>query len=444
MAKQSIRHGRGCKPRPEQAKAFVGRCLPAANIKGLNAKPFVFILCCCLALATAVTPAGAVVTTRQIDGIRAKPVLRDEQDLALIDTFVKEQFLAMMRAPTPAGMVEPRRNLVAKTSGRSGSSYADRFAQAVQLGCREAFARAGEMTDSGLAEQLRLSAVLVLVDTDNPLLLDDLLRLTEDKAATIRYWALSGLTTDAMFSFLSASGANSSTLRSLVAQLDTVVQHESNGLVIAKIAAASRLFRANDAKATADLLHKCVQRRLLQYRNWTVQHEISDLETLRQLFTLIAANPFAEDETTGKDIVLQAAELISAAYYRYTMGSDFQVGPSQTVTLLGQSSRRELRSLLIESELGLYASITGTNRKSLFFRAIRAARRPGEIASAYNDLLGPEGLVNRTFDLFPENKKASEPPLQRLPDPSAEVIRRMQNVREVQIPGRTLQTPTQP
>ena len=391
-------------------------------------------LCGWLLLVWAAHPARGAVDKRQIDGIRAKSVLSEDRDLPAIDEFVQGQFLSMMRAKTTADMDKPLGDLLDSTSSVSSVDnavqvYSDRFAAAVQSAYQQAFEKSAELTDAALVHHLRLSAAMVVVRADNPLLLDDVLGLLSDRSPDVRYWAARGLSTPRMSAALVTAEDDDDLVRGLRAKVSAAVEAETSGAVMAQLARANRIM-ANPADGAA-LLNDCAQTRVAQYRAWTVQNEMADLMIMTEIFDLVSQNLFEDEPDTEAGLVLAAAELLSAAQYRYSVGTGYAVSEDKTLVLLTPESQEELRTLLVEGELGLYR-LSGSNANSLFLRRMQ---QNDSLKPAYDALLGVNGAVNRQFDIFPEG--TADNPLQPLPDPPTALVERAEIM--AQLPEKLLE-----
>ena len=372
--------------------------------------------------------AMAAVTLEEIANIRSKSVLREDTDMSTIDAFIEEQFAVMMRAQTLATAETPRQNLLANLASTSTTpstrqSYSDRFAQALQAAGGDVFQRVREMPAGPLTRQLKLSTAIVMASTDNPLLIEDLLNLLKDDATDVRYWALRGLTTPTVQEYISTSEPDSETVQNITQEIDKALPKESSGSVIAKMAQVSAALK--DPQAAVTLLQSCIQRRADQYRSWQVDQESSDLTILNRVFELVSSGAFADDEAGHQirgNVVHDAARLLSLAYFRYRMGTTYTAEDGSVSVLLSEKAMNDLRTLLIEGELGFYG-ITGNSGQQSRFK--RGLSKSDDLPNQYKTVLGVNGVVDRVFHIFPEDATTGFEPL---PEPPEELVEKAANL----------------
>lgn len=383
-------------------------------------------------LATTASPAAAqTVSKEDINLIRKKSVL--DRDLTTIDAFVAEQFRAMARSVKTTEMDNVRDTLMStslSTSAVRGARkiYSDRFANAVRNSYQELFAAASRIEDADLAEHLRLSCVMVMAATDNPILVDDLVKLVPNNSTELSYWAIKALARPNTAAFLSAESSSPELAAELVKQLTQRLALDTTATAIINIANANRSLP--DVNERALLLQKCVQNRLTQYRSWTVSNESSDLRLIEIIIEVVDeleadSIEFENPELLKNQLIRDAAGLFTAVYHRYDRGMAYDDKGDEPLVLLSKKSQTELLTVLIAGEIALRRA-ADDNRASRFVRAIQSKN----LQPAYDNLLGANGVVPRKFAIFTD-QSPEDTLFAPLPDPPEELIQGARTLKEL-------------
>lgn len=380
-----------------------------------------------LALLVAQT-ALARVSQSEIDTIRSYNVLMDKH-MQTIDTFVAEQFQAMLAAEKDSEIAEAKESLLESTEsklkyGETRQMYSNRFSQAVKDGYRSILERLGKLEDQELVQQIRRAAIVVVAGTDNAVLIEELLVLLNDESPIARYWAAKGLTMPNIVRHLTGSEVtDNSAVDGVLAGLEECLEKEMSGEIIAQIAAAAALTnRAQGYK----LLQDCAKKRVGQYVNWTVDNELADLAILQLLFGTIES---PTKDIDAKEMVRSAAELFSAAYYRYSIAMQYKGTDDEVIELIGPDSRQDLQTVLSEGEV-IFLRLGQSDRGRRFGGAMQRDKW-SELDTAYNTMLGPRGVLDRKFDIYPAGNGEEQPPLVKLDEPPALVVERAQARMEI-------------
>ncbi|MBN1436206.1 MAG: hypothetical protein JW936_03955 [Sedimentisphaerales bacterium] len=411
----------------------------------LNRPITITLLTITLAFCITQSASAQQITQSQLDAVRAKSTLQPgDTDLNIVDRYIQQQFSIMMLSQTAQEISAATETLINVRNSNSAvqaarQAYSDQFADSIAAQTPQILEFATQMQDRWLAQQLRLALVIIITRTDNPILIDQLLQLTTDPAAEIRYWALTGLTQERIFDTLRNSLSDDETLQSVIGQLNAMLDNETEPLVITQIAQATRVLP--QAQSAAEILIRCAQVRTVQYRNWDVSDERSDLDILNTIFDLVNEGTLEQESAQEIRLVRAAAELFSAAYDRYAMGTNYRPEVTadtpnpQPINILSEQSQTNLRAVLIEGEQGFYAITDNANFTSRFRRSLD---QNDDLTPAYNFLLGSTGILSRSYNLFTEAEAALDRPIPAIPNPSPEFVQRARNLAE--LPDRLLDT----
>jgi len=284
--------------------------------------------------------------------------------------------------------------------------------------------QAGSMEDKNLAREIKLAAAIVLANCDNILVIDDLLALAKNEQEDFRYWAIKGLTMPIIRGYLTAP-ENTDTLRKVITDLDSVLAKETSAVVISQIADVV----PGNLEEGAKLLQDCINKRLMQYQNWTVDNELNDLEIMQKIFALVGSPELAGNPKIVKDLVRSTTELYCAAYQRYVKGMQAKGPGDKNLVVLSDTSRQDLETLLIEGELG-FLRICKRMQQGRFLLAMQSARWV-EMKVIITQLIGPQGWVNQTFGITLASANQELPgPL--IPDPPDQLIQNAFNLQSAQ------------
>jgi hypothetical protein len=385
----------------------------------LNDGSYWVFLAIVLAAMGLVRPLGAAVAKRDIDSVRAKNVLND-QDLITLRDYVNEQFEQILDSNDVSVIGDLTSNIVGVASAAASVEatrevYAKSFAAAAKEGINRLLERATASKDQKIAARLRLSAAAVAGQADNIELIDTLLDLLKNDSPAVRYWAAKGLILPNVRRYLSSDQATEK-YTAVIKALSDVLEKETSGPVIAQIAAVA----LPEKEGSAALLQKCVEKRLAAYRAWTVTSENSDIELLQNLFRAIFSTPNQEKQTAQRDLMLSAAELYSAAYYRYSKGMQYKDSAGKNIVLLSDQSQTDLQNLLIIGEPEFLRG-GDVNRRRRVPGALQTNNLP-ELARAYEAMFAPKGIVNTEYQIFPQDDPNAG--IAPLPDPPADVVER--------------------
>ncbi len=291
---------------------------------------------------------GAI-STREIDGVRNKSVL-NEEDLQIIDNFVTEAVRELVRTRDFTTVSRIRSVILARASSSRTSAaaqYAEQFSESSYKYITLGFEQAKELEP----EERKLKAIinlLILIDGLEDLRLANLaMEKLNDKNTIVRYWAVHSITNAGIIKQLNSGEAAGLTLaEKIVGQLKELVDQVGPEI----IALMTRFAAEVQIPQGEDLLLQIADMRIKRYADWTVKYELLDGEVLRLLYgktTTSSSNKSGMGRRFG--------QLFSFVFQRYIKGQDF----------LGAAQKHQLASVLVEMENKYIVKITGIRQSTI-------------------------------------------------------------------------------
>ena len=388
----------------------------------------------CVVLMGAGVALGKV-SKREIDVLRAKNVLSDAEELALIGQFVSERFDDMLTASSASDVMRTKRDLLAAARSEvrkdvaAWQVYADTFAQAVKGKYAQVQAQAAELSDKAVAKSIATSTAVVVARTDSPLLIEDLLKLLESQAGEIRYWGAKGLRMEEVGAYL--TNCNTDEVGKVLGGLRKAVVQEDNAVLVAEIAEAG--LGMAGCEGGVELLQACASKRVAAYQKWTVRQESEDARIIRVLLAAIKDEALEDAKVPRASLIRSAGELFSAGHYRYIKGITYkQDEAGEVISLFPRDSeeRLELQFLLIEGESLFHEACPERPTGKYYRSALHKENAESDLAKAYKKLLGPDGVVNTVFEIYPASA-AQSPWEDLIGDPPPEFVEGAMNLETV-------------
>ena len=372
--------------------------------------------------------AMAQVAKSEIEAIRQMNVINDQYGQKITE-FVDQQFQEMLSVNNSSDLSLPVRNLIDTAVSKVkraevAKSYSDRFASAAKDAYQRVLSSIQVQDETKLSKAVKISAVVVLAFTDNNLLIEELLALLKDENEDVRYWAARGLAMPVIQSYLISDEPEAESDRTnVINALSEALDNENSGLVIARIALAAPVHPEG-----VTVIQQSVSQRLEQYQSWNVQYELEDRTIIQKIFDIIERRKLQTDRKLEADLIQSAAELFSIAYQRYTTSMQYLGPDGEVIELLPMSNRRELITLLIDSESG-FLRIVRSERRPRFPSALQKNKWK-DMEANYKYLLGVNGPLNQQFSLYPEG--TAEPQLPKLPAPPENLIERAKILKQIE------------
>ncbi|OQA01784.1 MAG: hypothetical protein BWY71_00256 [Planctomycetes bacterium ADurb.Bin412] len=339
-----------------------------------------------------------------------------------MENFVKEQFEGIAQAADAGQLTASLQNLVENSrssapdaAAEARQNYSDAFTAAVQAGFQQVTASLNSSKNPNLAREIRYTSVVALAACDNVKIIPDLLALFDEESPSLRYWAVKGLNGNAITAAIRQASEDDSQWKTVLAGLTKQAARETDSEVISQLVSLATAL-SNHPEAL-DALPICTSRRIELYKNWTVDNELSDLELIQQLIDVAVSEAVRQMPQVQTNLIRSAAQLYTAAYYRYVLGIKYKVSEEETLNLLSPQSQAYLETVLIEGEVYFRNITDAPQKQSRFMKDIQDGDFE-DFPKTYEQLFSNQGIVSRAFKLLQEGQTLLEP----LPAPSEEII----------------------
>lgn len=376
-------------------------------------------------------PVVHAATRANVDKIRSSSTLTDN-DLKILDEFVREQFQSLVLAKDVTEATKVAKDLVDCTHTMSNvtptrKSYSDRYSRAVKDISLKALQQARQKQQSQdplqqkIGRHIALSTVIILAMCDNLIVAGDLVRMLDDPSDEIRYWAAKGLAGKNLQSALRAGKDNLKLIKPILQGLNRCLGKTNSEGVISQIALAADLL---DDQASVTILEQCINKRIDHYQRWQVIHESTDIILLLQVLTVAGNDNIYREEPKRKKLLQKAADLYTLAYQRYIKGSRFRDG-NTPLNLLREQNQQALGTLLIEVEKkiqNLAVSRGGIQIPGPRFAAAIKSGKDSSLNTAWQMLISKGGVTDKAWKIT-STLKLSNPP--------KEVVDRARTLRDI-------------
>lgn len=283
-------------------------------------------------------PGSEAVNTREVDNVRKKAVL-DDNDLKIIDDFLAQAIQELVTERDFTSIAQKRTVILSRQSTQG--QYAQQFSESARKYIAQGFTNAQQLPRQERITGVTINLLILLDGLQDIGLADQAIAMLKNKNMVIRYWAVHSLTNPAILTQLNDS-ANSN-LASVIATKFTEILDSSTPEIIAMIAN----FTAGVKIPEADkLLCQIADIRIKEYAEWTVEYELYDSAILKYLCSKISTNSQSSGSTssitatTKAEIARCFAQLYSYAIQRYVKGSD----------ILNETQKSHLASVLADVE----------------------------------------------------------------------------------------------
>jgi len=386
---------------------------------------------CILVLGLLVCPELYGATRASVDKVRSNKTLTDN-DFKTLDDFVRGQFQSLVLDKEATEASKVAKNLADCTQSMSNvtptrKSYSDRYSKAVKGVYGQAIQQAQQKLQSQdpiqkkIGGQIYLSTVIIMAMCDNLILADDLVRMLDAPSEEVRYWAAKGLAGKNLHHALTTSRDNVKYIKPILQGLNKCLSQTNSEGVIANIAVAADLL---DKKASVTILQQCVRKRIDDYQKWKVIDEATDKILLLQLLAVAAHEDIYGDEAARRNLLQSVADFYSLAYQRYFNGLRYRDN-NTSLPLLQDQNRQALETMLIEGERKIQSLAVNRGNAQIAGPRFAAGIKSGKPASldlAYRELIGKDGVMDRTWKITSKLK---------LPKPPQAVVDRARTLRDI-------------
>ena len=326
-------------------------------------------------LVLVMNPTSEAVNTRDIDRVRNKGVL-DNEDLQLIDNFLAEAVYELVRTRDFTSVARLRTVILSRKS--SQAQYAEQFSESAHKYISSGFKETSELTPKARKFNAILN-LLILVDKLEDLRLTELaMERLNDENEAIRYWAVHSVTNSGIIKQLNSNkSANSGLASQIAARLQGLVEEACPDI----LALAADFAAEVNIRQGEDLLLQIADVRISKYVDWTVDYELLDADILKLLCDKISSGGPGASAAARR-----FGQLYSYVTQRYVKGQDF----------LTDTQKQQLASVLVETEQSCIGKLLGTPQ-SVIKRAVEQHNYAG-LLQEHNRLLGNDRRAGRLAD----------------------------------------------
>ena len=328
----------------------------------------------------AINSNAVAVNTGDIDAVRKKSVI-DDQDKKIIDNFLAEAVLELVRTKDFTSIAKIRSIILSRKSTQS--QYAQQFSESTYKHIQAGFEQAQTLRPQERKNNIIIN-LMILIDGLEDLRLADLaMGMLKDQNMVIRYWTVHSLTNPSIVEQLnSGTTSNPELAKTITGQLKEVVE-TSKAEIIVHIAR----FAANiNIPEGEELLLEVADERIKRYADWTVKHEFYDIIILKLLESKIPLSSQvigASAPTTSPNkpaIARRFAQLYSLVIQRYIKGDN----------VLNENQKNHLSSVIIEIEEKCITRLLGLSRSQGTLRRAIERNDLAALSNEHNKLLGDE------------------------------------------------------
>ena len=361
-------------------------------------------------LVLVMNPGSVAVNTREVDNVRKKAVL-DNDDLKIIDDFLAQAIQELVGTRDFTKIAKIRTVILSRQSTQAQQAQ---YAQQFSVSARKYIAK-GFIDAQKLRRPERITGVtinlLILMDGLQELgLADQAIARLKNENMVIRYWAVHCLTNPGIITKLN-SATNSNQTSAIAAQLKDLIETSTPEIVvlIAQFAAGVNIPEAEQ------LLIQIADLRIKQYADWTVKYELYDSAILKFLSSKIPlpsqspGGTLPTTTSTKPEIARRFAQLYSYAIQRYVKGA----------SILNDTQKSHLASVLVDTEDKCLGRLLG--KPQLTIRRLVERKNVQAILAEHDRLLGtpttPGQLptaLNFDYSTTPSSTRTAPLPL---PDP---------------------------
>jgi len=363
-------------------------------------------------LILVMNPGSVAVNTREVDNVRKKVVL-DNDDLKIIDDFLAQAIQELVRTRVFNKIAKIRTVILSRQSTQA--QYAQQFSESARKYIAAGFKKAQELPRPERTIGVTIN-LLILMDGLHDLgLADSAIAMLKNENMVIRYWAVHCLTNPGIITQLN-SATNSNQASVIAAQLKELIENSTPEIValIAQFAVSVNIPQAEE------LLTQIADLRIKTYADWTVKYELYDSAILKYLSSKILlpseslGGTLPTTTSSRPAIARRFAQLYSYAIQRYVKGD----------ALLNDTQKSHLASVLVDTEDKCIGRLLGkpqlTIRRAVERKNIQAilaehdrllgtATTPGQLPTALKFDYSTTGSSRRTAPI-PLPNPPTKPP----------------------------------
>ena len=362
-------------------------------------------------LVLVMNPGSVAVNTREVDNVRKKAVL-DNDDLKIIDDFLAQAIQELVRTRDFTSIAKIRTVILSRQSTQA--QYAQQFSESARKYIAEGFIDAQKLRRPERITGVVINLLILMDGMQDLGLADQAIAMLKNENMVIRYWAVHCLTNPGVITQLNSTTTSNANQASVIAaQLKELIETSTPEIVvlIAQFAAGVNIPQAEQ------LLTQIADLRIKRYADWTVKYELYDSAILKFLSSKIPlpsqspGGPLPATTSSKPAIARRFAQLYSYAIQRYVKGS--------SVGLLNDTQKSHLVTVLIETEDKCLGRLLG--KPQLTIRRVVERKNVQAILAEHDRLLGTAATPGQLptalkFDYSSTGSSRRTAPLP-LPDP---------------------------
>jgi len=356
-------------------------------------------------LVLVMNPGSVAVNTREVDNVRKKAVL-DNDDLTIIDDFLAQAIQELVETRDFTKIAKIRTVILSRQSTQAQQAqYAQQFSASARKYIAKGFIDAQKLRRPERITGVTINLLILMDGLQDLGLADQAIKMLKNENMVIRYWAVHCLTNSSIITKLN-SATNSNQASAIAAQLKDLIETSAPEIVvmIAQFAAGVNIPEAEQ------LLIQIADVRIKRYADWTVKYELYDSAILKFLSSKIPLPSQSPGGTlptttgTKPEIARRFAQLYSYAIQRYVKGDGIlnDTQKSHLVTVLIDTEDKCIGRLLAQPQLTIRRAVERKNIQAILAehdRLLGTAATPGQLPTALKFDYSTTGSSTRTAPL---------------------------------------------
>lgn len=291
--------------------------------------------------------------TQAIEDVRAKyestTTALPAEAVTVLDEFWRSTLDTMILSRDSEEVVSIRRELVKQKGTKNIGFYRSAYMQAGKSDLVTAFSSTEKNSDIEQKTQIERNLMILVAELKGLELAEFALPRTANPDPVVRYWAVRALTDTAIAEQLRsdiASDADRELGKKIVAAMTDYVKNFGEPQMLVFIANFALTFKTPESLT---LLNQAADTRIVQYMNWTVRMESTDVFILKNLNQAAAENPSFKAESGRR-----FGQLYACVIQRYIKGT------IKAQPILSEDSKSQVISVIAEIEDAILSkTITG-------------------------------------------------------------------------------------
>ena len=338
-------------------------------------------------LVLVMNPGSVAVNTREVDNVRKKAVL-DNDDLTIIDDFLLQAIQELVGTRDFTKIAKIRTVILSRQSTQA--QYAQQFSASARKYIAKGFIDAQKLSRSERTTGVTINLLILMDGLQDLGLADQAIKMLKNENMVIRYWAVHCLTNPGIITQLnSTTTSNANQASAIAAQLKELIETSTPEIVvlIAQFAAGVNIPEAEQ------LLIQIADLRIKRYADWTVKYELYDSAILKYLSSKIPlplqslGGTLPATTTTKPEIARRFAQLYSYAIKRYAKGDGIlnDTQKSHLASVLVETEDKCIGRLLAKPQLTIRKALERNNVPAILAehdRLLGTATTPGQLPTA--------------------------------------------------------------